>query len=294
MKQMHLKDFKNDIDEPENLASSIYHEEISTLKIDKLSNRVTIISIIIPCLIGAILFFAYMDMKERVITADATKQSQVDRISEQFESKLNALDVKIAKNRFDLDNELPKINTKTTQIEGLLAKTAASKADKAEIQAELNDLKKRITDNSNQNKTNIQTIEQANQKSVSVIKESEERLVSQLNEIKKQFSGKISELTQLSEQLAQVKKQLSIVDIRQKDLEKKQANTQALDARINETKTQLLKNIQILQNNIENELKSLDQKILNNTIQIQKPRPVTSDTSPSTKPEAIIEEVIAN
>ncbi len=296
MKQTHLKDFRPEIDDSRPISQSKSHqEEISTLRIDKLSNRITIISIIIPCLIGAILFFAYMDMKEKVVEADTTKQNQVSRISEQFDSKLNALDIKIAKNRFDIENEFPKINAKTTQIEGLLAKTTASMADKTEIQTELNELKKKITDNTNQNKTNIQTIEQANQTALSVVKESEERLTAQMNSFKKQFSDKMTELTQISEQLAQMKKQLSIVDIRQKDLESKYLDAQMLENKINETKTLLLKNLQVIQENIENEIKNLDQKILNNTIQIQNPRPISSNsnTDPA-KSGVIIEEIIAD
>ena len=80
MDSMNLKDFRPDIPDfdadEESLkqnkrqgSASIYHEEINTLKIEKLSNRVTIISIIIPCLISAILIFAYLDMKERVVDA---------------------------------------------------------------------------------------------------------------------------------------------------------------------------------------------------------------------------------
>ena len=65
MDEMNLKDFRPDMDldsdnetlkqKDSDISSSIHSEEINTLKIDKLSNRVTIISIIIPChrVIGA-------------------------------------------------------------------------------------------------------------------------------------------------------------------------------------------------------------------------------------------------
>ena len=80
-----LKSFKidplnlPDTDDEESLESSGYHQEINTLKIEKLSNRVTIISVIIPCLICAILVFIYLDMKERVVDVDETKKLQVER-----------------------------------------------------------------------------------------------------------------------------------------------------------------------------------------------------------------------
>ncbi|MBU2431806.1 MAG: hypothetical protein KKH99_14020, partial [Proteobacteria bacterium] len=128
------------------IQSSEYLEEINTLKIDKLSNRVTIISIIIPCLIGAILLFAYLDMKERVVDADLNKQTQYEKISRQLEEKLNALDVKIAKNRYDLDSSVPALEKKNLALEGQLTK----KADAGTIQKQIEKLETRVTENTNQ------------------------------------------------------------------------------------------------------------------------------------------------
>jgi Zn-dependent M16 (insulinase) family peptidase len=130
MDSMNLKDFKTE-DLPDHsdqghgdipLSGSNFPEEINALKIDKLSNKVTIISIIIPVMIGAILVFAYLDMKEQVVGVNQTKQSQVEQISRQLEEKLNALDVKIAKNRFDLDSVLPELKKKTTALDGRITK----------------------------------------------------------------------------------------------------------------------------------------------------------------------------
>ena len=90
MNSMNLKDFNpdnQDMDGDVEITDSIYQQEINSLKIDKLSNRVTIISIIIPCLIGAILIFGYLDMKERVVDVDITKNSQFEKISQQLEEK---------------------------------------------------------------------------------------------------------------------------------------------------------------------------------------------------------------
>ncbi|MCP4023065.1 MAG: hypothetical protein GY729_14585, partial [Desulfobacteraceae bacterium] len=110
---MNLRDFRNDPedarDENAIAADSSYHEEINTLKIDKLSNRVTIISIILPCIIGAIIVFAYLDMKERVVDVDTTKQNQVEQIAKLLDEKLNTMDLKIAKNSFEIEKKLPEI-----------------------------------------------------------------------------------------------------------------------------------------------------------------------------------------
>ena len=152
---MSLKDFKPDeadfdiqtTDLPRSdagIETSGYQEEINTLKIDKLSNRVTIISIILPCLIGAILVFAYLDMKERVVDVDQTKNSQVERISNLFDGKLNALDIRIAKNRFDIDKQLPDIAAKQVALEGKMAKLNSEKADQKQISTSLSKIDKSV------------------------------------------------------------------------------------------------------------------------------------------------------
>ena len=145
---MDLKDFKpdnQDFDSDDEITDSTYHQEINSLKIDKLSNRVTIISIIIPCLIGAILIFAYLDMKERVVGAYLTKKNQFEKISQQLEEKLNALDVKIAKNRFNFDNKLPELEKKNISLEGQIAKLSTLKADNKNIKSLFPKLKTVLT-----------------------------------------------------------------------------------------------------------------------------------------------------
>jgi len=104
---MGLKDFHSDAsalseEDEDSIASSSYLQELNTLKIDKLSNRVSIISIMLPVLIGVVMFFIYLDIKEQVVDADISKTSQVETLTRRAEEKLNALDVRIAKNRFDL------------------------------------------------------------------------------------------------------------------------------------------------------------------------------------------------
>lgn len=127
MDQNSLGNFRNDIsnlsDEPEKQKSegtasqaAMYHQEINTLKIEKLSQRITIISIIIPCIIIAILAFAYIDMKERVVDVDENQGSHVEQIARTLEEKLNALDVRIAKATFDLDEKLALIEKRATSL----------------------------------------------------------------------------------------------------------------------------------------------------------------------------------
>ena len=167
MDSMKLKDFNpdnQDFDSDDEITESLYHQDINSLKIDKLSNRITIISIIIPCIIGAILIFAYLDMKERVAGADLTKKNQFEKISQQLEEKVNALDVKTEKNRFNFDNKLPELEKKYISFEGQIAKLSTLKADNKSIKNLFSKIEDRIDNNTNQNglaikKINEQTLD---------------------------------------------------------------------------------------------------------------------------------------
>ncbi len=123
---------------------STHQEEANTLRIDKLSNRVTIISIIIPCIIGAILIFGYRDMQETVIDANNEKQSKVLEVTQQFGEKTNALDVELAKMRSLLEKTIPEINKKITKIEAGLAEFSAKKAEKKKTEQDINWIKTKI------------------------------------------------------------------------------------------------------------------------------------------------------
>ena len=51
---------------PDDNPDSVFIDEFQGLKLDKLSRRITLITILIPCLIGAIVFLVYRDINTRV------------------------------------------------------------------------------------------------------------------------------------------------------------------------------------------------------------------------------------
>ena len=288
---MNLKDFKPDIsnfdsgekslkDSDSQVSASIYHEEINTLKIEKLSNRVTIISIIIPCLIGAILVFAYLDMKERVFDVDATKQSQVDKISQQLEEKLNALDVKIAKNRFDLDNKLPEFDKKSVSLEGQITKLARLKADSetinaqfAKLENQFTKIEKRVANNANQDKTTLLAIEGINEQTLSAFKESKtqfdktaQQIKNEADLLKNQFNARLLELSDYDQQIGELRKDFSLMDKRYKNLATESTSQAIVDKQIK----QLENDLNNLMNTLDSRIETLNQKLVANISRLQK------------------------
>ncbi len=70
-----------------------FEEEIRDRRIEKLSRRITFVSILIPCLITVILFVAYLDIKKRV----GSMHSSGEAVSQDLESRIASVSEKQAK-----------------------------------------------------------------------------------------------------------------------------------------------------------------------------------------------------
>lgn len=258
---MSLRDFRSDPSDlkgdarEDAIQSSLYHQEITSLKIDKLSNRVTIISVILPVLISVVLFFSYLDIQERVTDVDTTKNTQVDRLTRQFEEKLNALDVRIAKNRFDMDERLPLLEQKEQALENQVAKMASAKADSAviekavaKVEAALAKIDKRIRNNASQDKATLAEIERINQALVAEAAQTAdehrkgvEKLTRQTAALKKSLDEKSSKNDALQSSLDQLKKDLSLIKLQVKSMEQALVSSKDLDRRLADLEAALVK-----------------------------------------------------
>ncbi len=273
-----LKNFRNDplnlpdSDDQESLQSSAYHQEINTLKIEKLSNRVTLISVIIPCLICAILVFIYLDMKERVVDVDETKNIRVEKMARQIEERLNSLDLRIAKNKFDFDQQLPLLAKKEEALENQVAKMSVSKADVKTIQADMAALDQKIKLNAGQNKKKLAAMKAANLKIVASItqnniqfeeitdqikqeltlfKEKVEARRLELSAFKEEFDARLLELSAYEEQIGQLRKTSSLLDKKLKGMELEGLSGKELDKRFSQVQRSLEKKIQDLDKKLE-------------------------------------------
>lgn len=77
-------------------SNSAMQEEILEQRLEKLSTRVTLISILVPVLILVIFAFAYLDMKSRVFTMHDTGVERLHKLSRELESKFSSLSIRLA------------------------------------------------------------------------------------------------------------------------------------------------------------------------------------------------------
>ena len=164
--------FSADDQDPE----SFYQEEIKDLRVEKLSQRITLFSILLPILIGVAIFFAYRDLTSRVNRSQDTGSVEAQRISrqlEEFSKKFNeklitfsttlssqdkdfntTVSGKLAavnKNVDALNENLKSLNKNLAETRNTVNNLAASKADKksqtaaiAKVNANLETLKKEL------------------------------------------------------------------------------------------------------------------------------------------------------
>ena len=172
-------EFRFNADEPE--AEEFYQEEMRDLRLEKLSHRMTLISILLPCLIAVAIYFGYRDLSGRVHQGRDSRNMEVEKLSLQmeefskiFNEKLTTFSTTLSAQEKDFGNSISsKLNTINKNIDGLnksvkslnqnlkqtkgaIKKLDEAKADKksqtaaaASLKADLNSLKdelKSLTD----------------------------------------------------------------------------------------------------------------------------------------------------
>ncbi len=260
---MGLKDFRSNAsdlseEDGDSIASSSYLQELNTLKIDKLSNRVTIISVMLPVLIGVVLFFIYLDIKDQVVDADISKTNQVEHLIHQSEEKLNALDVRIAKNQFYLDEKLPLLEKKLSSLESQMAKLIASKVDVTTLDNSIARLDtamakhdQRIRNNAAQNKTNVEQMERINASLLAAMQENQEQFEKISRDLEKEISSFEETINARIVDFQTMQKNLSLLDKQIKNVENQIMTRKELAQRFAGLESVLNKAISDLQKKME-------------------------------------------
>ena len=185
-------------DDIHSLSASIYKQELNELKIEKLGNRITIISFILPCLIGAIVFYAYMDINHRVVDAKDSGQTEIQLITQEMEDKINAMNVEMARLKFTQEQQLPAI---TAQIEEL----SVLKANREDTLAALATLEKEVAHTTDQYKAAIHIIDRTSKENLGIINTTGDRLKKNAEAFEQSTTQRLTTVeTQLNEALRAV------------------------------------------------------------------------------------------
>lgn len=144
MEEKNTSDFKIGVDDEG--PDRQFQEEMENIKIEKLSNRITFISVFIPCLIGVIIFLAYLDIKNRVTTVHDTGTIEVQSLSKDLETKLSDLTSKYNQIKNNTSSLKAEIEEATTAIRYI---RSARKTDNKKFNTSIAKLEKKITSSTN-------------------------------------------------------------------------------------------------------------------------------------------------
>ncbi|MGD8992427.1 MAG: hypothetical protein PVI00_13305, partial [Desulfobacterales bacterium] len=133
--------FKFEGDEEPDSEQTVYQEDVKDRRVEKLSHRVTIISILIPVLIGAVFYIAYSEITSRVSQSQDAGAIEIQTLSSQLEENFAALSVKYGDLEAALNDKLANLEkvdkamkANLKQAEDTVAKINATKADKKDQQ----------------------------------------------------------------------------------------------------------------------------------------------------------------
>ena len=152
--------FKFNGDEEPETEQTLYQDEVKDRRVEKLSHRVTIISILIPVLIGVVFYIAYRDITSRVSQSQDTGSMEIQNLSSQLQdkfdeisSKYGELEASLTQKLVDLEKVDKAMKTNLKKAEATVSKINATKADKkdqqdviAKIETSLNPIRKELKD----------------------------------------------------------------------------------------------------------------------------------------------------
>ncbi|MFC1516134.1 hypothetical protein ACFL7E_05175 [Thermodesulfobacteriota bacterium] len=166
-------------------------EEVEDLKIKRLSRRVTFVTVLIPCLIGVILFLGYMDISKRVGKVHDTGTTEVQNLSKDLESRFTALSREHGNFRDSVSNQLASLEKSTASLE----------ANMKEVVTAIRYIREARKIDNNKINTKFTEIE----KSLTAVREELENVSSNMSAIETKIS---QELVMLNEAMDRTKKEL--------------------------------------------------------------------------------------
>ena len=126
-------------------SDTSYHDEMWEMRresqIHRLSQRITLLSILIPCLLGVILLFAYLEFNDKLNKIMITRKGQVETLSENMDDKIISLSHQFRELEKLLSDRIANLKKTNALIEKSLRKNqqeikklTTSKADKKSLE----------------------------------------------------------------------------------------------------------------------------------------------------------------
>ena len=134
--------FKFEGDDEADSEQTVFEDDAKDRRLEKLSHRVTIITILLPVLIGVIFYIAYRDVTSRVDQSQDVGSMEIQNLTSQLEENFAALSTRYGELEAALNEKLANLDkvdkamkANLKQAEDTVAQINATKADKKDQQA---------------------------------------------------------------------------------------------------------------------------------------------------------------
>ena len=119
---------------------AILREDLQDSRIDKLGKKLVITAVVIPCLIGVVLFFLYFDLKKRVIQGQDVDSKTFQNLSRDLDSRsgdlitrLETVEKALSGRDSEIDKRIDSVKFRVYKAENRIKKVNKAKADKATL-----------------------------------------------------------------------------------------------------------------------------------------------------------------
>ena len=154
--------FKIQAADEDRLADSLLTDQIEYRRFEKLNQRVTVITILIPILIGIVIFLGYRNIKEMVSQTQDLGAKELTSLSQSLESNISNISIKQAKLEETLAGKIADLEKMEATVQGSikkmeatvqssikktessLAEIQAGKADKKDIAGEISGIDNKL------------------------------------------------------------------------------------------------------------------------------------------------------
>jgi chromosome segregation ATPase len=181
----------------------ILHNELQELKMEKLSHRVTLLTILIPCMIGIILIITYLDIKDRVTLTQDTGAIGVQKLAKDIESKFSSLSLEQAKIK-DTLSKLPSLENSAAFVQSRLKSMQKSLKQVESSSINRDELSQVLQD--------IQDINDKYNEIPAVLKTESQSLKTATHQLAEDTTKLSDRFDQLSESLKEIKEGMKRID----------------------------------------------------------------------------------
>ena len=242
----------NGDDEPDS-EQTLYQEEAKDRRVEKLSHRVTIISILIPVLIGVVFYISYRDITSRVSQSQDTGAMEIQNLSTQLEENFAALSVKYGDLEAALTQKLAALEkvdkamkNNLKKAEDTVAKINATKATKKDQQNAIAKIDK-----------GLNPIRQE----LKALKSVTTELQARDNDLKQQLSMLSANTDKTLKELGTIPKELTAIQTDLSSLSSRMLNKDALQLELLKARKNFQRDLELTKSTIDKRLASMLRKI---------------------------------